>query len=676
MLTDLSSAAPDATGDSTHGSAQSRHRFRLRWHHPSRSDLIACAIYVCAAAWVNYRLLRHPRVRLQATNMADDANFQWMLAHAARVLSHGVNPFFTYQMNVPDGVNLMANTALLGLTLPLAPVTLLLGTGVSYALLVMFALAGTAAAWYYVLSRHVVTSRPAALLGGLFAGFAPAMVSQVNGHPNIAAQFLVPFLIWRSFKLREPGRAVRNGVVLGLLVVWQVFLNEEILLMTALFIGLFVGCYALFNRGPVPARGALIGADVTQRRRTLVGAETMARQGVLTGASTPLIDGDATPKRRTRIGGEALAGVLRPGLRGLAVTALVAGVLLAYPLYWQFAGPQSYLGLPMTIQKNFGADVTSFTAFASQSVGGSKYTLEHFAQNASEENSFFGWPLAVLLVVLVWWLRRGPAVRAMVVVGVVAGVLSLGPRLYIYGHHTRIPAPYALLNHLPLFDTVVPTRFALVLTPLVGVLLALGYQRMSDLRRTVAVPVEMPVRLVAGALLAAALLPLVPRPLPAAGTLSTPAFVTSGQWRGYVPPGQSLVTVPTTSSKDVQGMLWSASTGLDLPLQAGYFLGPSGSAPEPRRAAYGPPKRPTPVLWDRVAATGKVPAITSRQRADAVADLRYWRAAAVTLQPGTRHAKALRTTTIRLLDAQPKLVGGVWLWDVRAMDRPPTRPGR
>ena len=138
-------------------------------------------------------------------------------------------------------------------------ITLLLGTGIAYALLVMWALAGTAVAWYYVLSRHVVTSRPAALLGGLFAGFAPAMVSQVNGHPNIAAQFLVPFLVWRSFKLREPGRAVRNGVLLGLLVVWQAFLNEEILLMTALCIGLFVGCYAFSNRKAVPGRRTLIG---------------------------------------------------------------------------------------------------------------------------------------------------------------------------------------------------------------------------------------------------------------------------------------------------------------------------------------------------------------------------------------------------------------------------------
>ncbi len=44
-----------------------------------------------------------------------------------RIFTHGENPLFTPQLNAPDGVNLMANTGLLGLTVPLVPVTLLFG---------------------------------------------------------------------------------------------------------------------------------------------------------------------------------------------------------------------------------------------------------------------------------------------------------------------------------------------------------------------------------------------------------------------------------------------------------------------------------------------------------------------------------------------------------------------
>jgi hypothetical protein len=556
-----------------------------------------------------YHLLRHPTIRVQRFNPNDEAMFQWVLAHGARILTHGANPFATHQLNVPDGVNLMANTSILGLSLPLAPVTLLFGPGVSYAVLMIFALAGTAYAWYHVLSRHFVSSRVAAILGGLFCGFAPGMISQANGHPNIVAQFLVPFLVWRSIRLREPGRSIRNGVALGLLVTWQAFINEEILFVTALGFGIFVALYALFHRG-------------------------------------------------------ALRGAVQPALGGLLVAAIVSGVLLAYPLYVQFFGPQTYRGLGPQV-RNFGADLTSFVSFSSQSFGGSGYTRGHFAQNPAEENAFFGWPLVVLVAALLWWLRREAAVRALAVLGLVFALLSLGPKLFLHGRHTRIPAPFALFNWLPLFDTMVPTRLALAIIPVIGILLAVGYQRMtaSGLPDS-----PVPARLLWYALLVAALLPIAPRPLAAYNTLPTPSFVTSGEWRRYISPGHSLVAVPLAGSRNVQPMFWSARVGLDLPIARGYFLGPGPDRDDPE-AIFGAPKRPTSVLLDKVASTGKVPEITTKDRANAVADLRYWRASVVVLQPGTRNDGDLWEATSDLLAATPVLTGGLWVWDVRSLVR-------
>jgi hypothetical protein len=457
------------------------------------------------------------------------------------------------------------------------------------------------------MSRHFVVSKVAAALGGLFCGFGPGMIAHANGHPNIVAQFLVPFLVWRSIRLRDAGRTIRNGVVLGLLVSWQAFINEEILFVTALGFGIFVGLYALFRRG-------------------------------------------------------ALAGAVRPALGGLLVAAAVAGVLLAYPLYVQFFGPQAYHGLGAQI-RNFGADITSFTAFASQSLGGSGFTRGHFAQNAAEENSFFGWPLVILMAMLVWWLRRDAVVRALATIAVIFALLSLGPKLFLHGRHTHIPAPFALLNWLPLFDTMVPTRLALAIVPLIGMLLAIGYQRMSA---TGLPESPVPARLLWHTLLAAALLPVLPRPLPAINTLPTPAFVTSGTWRRYVPAGHSLVSVPLAGSRNVQPMFWSARTGLDLPIARGYFLGP-GPDREDAEAIFGAPKRPTSVLLDKVVATGKVPTITASDRANAVADLRYWRGSVVVLQPGTRNDGDLWEATSDLLGSPPVLIGGLWVWDVRAL---------
>jgi len=58
--------------------------------------------------------------------------------------------------------------------------------------------------------------------------------------------------------------------------------------------------------------------------------------------------------------------------------------------------------------------------------------------------------------------------------------------------------------------------------------------------------------------------------------------------------------------------------------------------------------------------------ITPRRRALVVADLRYWRAAIVVLLPGSRNEPALRQVLTGVLGA-PLLVGGVELWDVRAL---------
>ena len=214
-----------------------------------RTDLWALISYLALAVLVLIQLWISPAGRVLSHNDDDHGFFAFVLAHGERVVFHGANPLFSDRMNVPDGVNMMANTTVLGLSVPMAPVTHWLGVGVSVVLLLTLGLAGTAFAWYWVLSRHLVEGRLAAWIGGLWCGFAPTMVSHANGHINFVSQFLVPFIVWQVLRLREPGRAVRGGVVLGLLVVLQVFINEETLLFTALTLGVFVVAWAAMAPG-------------------------------------------------------------------------------------------------------------------------------------------------------------------------------------------------------------------------------------------------------------------------------------------------------------------------------------------------------------------------------------------------------------------------------------------
>jgi hypothetical protein len=568
-------------------------------------DIGAVLCFVAVACWVTARLWRDTDQVLRANRM-DQALFEWMLAHGARVVTEFVNPFFSHQMNVPDGVNLMANTSVLAVSIPLAPVTLAFGPQAAFKVFLTAGLIATAVSWYLVLSRHLVASRFAAWVGALFAAFAPSMVSHANGHPNIVAQFVVPLIIWRALRLREPGRWLRNGLILGLLIVWQAFINLEILLMTAVGLGVFVAVVALLR-----------------------------------------------PNYRRHVGSF---------LAGLVVAAAVALLALAYPLHVLFFGPQAYHGLSDNIRA-YGADVASFFAFSRESVTGSIQPPRGLAQNASEENAFFGLPLVVLVAAVVWWLRRQAVVVALAVTGLLFAVLSLGPTIRIRGRDTGIPSVWSLLDELPVLDSVVPTRWAMATTPVVAVLLALGCDHAARLARSDA---ARPVRYATGTLLAVALLPLAPTPLPTVRLAPTPEFVTSGEWRRYVEPDRSVVTLPMPASTYPDPLRWSARTGLDMPIARGYFLGPNDDPASGGSAIFSAPWRPTARFFDTIRRTGEVPEITEQQRAEAIEDFRHWRAGAVVLGQ-VKHADAYRRAMTELTGISPTFTGGVWVWDVRPL---------
>src|SRR3954454_6635939 len=214
---------------------------------PARRRLSEVAVhgsYLALSVVVLIQLWISPAGRVLAGNDDDHGFFLFVMAHGERVLFHGDNPLFTDRLNVPDGINMMANTTVLALSLPLAPVTHFFGPGVSVALLLTLGLSGTAAAWYVVFRRHLVSSRLAAWIGGLWCGVFAAVVAHANAHINFVSQYVVPFIVWQVLRLREPGRVVRGGIVLALLVALQVFINEEILLFTALALGVFVIAYA------------------------------------------------------------------------------------------------------------------------------------------------------------------------------------------------------------------------------------------------------------------------------------------------------------------------------------------------------------------------------------------------------------------------------------------------
>lgn len=74
--------------------------------------------------------------------------------------------------------------------------------------------------------------------------------------------------------------------------------------------------------------------------------------------------------------------------------------------------------------------------------------------------------------------------------------------------------------------------------------------------------------------------------------------------------------------------------------------------------------RPTSMLLAEVASTGAVPEITDQHRQQAAADLAYWGAQCVVLDPQQQYHTQLRAVLVELLGPGEQ-IADVWAWPIR-----------
>jgi dolichyl-phosphate beta-glucosyltransferase len=260
---------------------------------------------------------------------------------------------------------------------------------------------------------------------------------------------LLPLILDRLLRLAAGGAVRRDAVILGLLTTCQLFLGEEILLITAIGAALYAVGFVL------------------------------ARPAVLRTAARPLA------------GGLLLGGV-------------VALVLAGFPLHHQLFGPGSFDHLFWTPANKPGA----FPGLSGDSLFGDRASAAA-AAGPADHNSDFGWPALVLAAVLVVVLRANPIAAACAVMGVGAAVLSLGETIPI--GDGSVPGPWRLLQDLPLFNSLIENRLSFLDLPALGILVALGlaevHRRFDGPRRFAALGV------VAVALLPLTPTPLVVQPV-------------------------------------------------------------------------------------------------------------------------------------------------------------------
>jgi hypothetical protein len=287
---------------------------------------------------------------------------------------------------------------------------------------------------------------------------------------------------------------------------------------------------------------------------------------------------------------------------------------------------------------------------------GSAAEALRFQGQLPEYLGYLGWPLIVVLAAgTVRFWRRLP-VRACAVACFVLSVFSLGGTLLASGHeHAWIKLPWYWLQSLPVLSAALPDRFSILADGAAAALLALCADAAVPALAAFAArrASRRPPRFASGrlsrfasrrpprfaarclrwlgsgrkwaprpaavvmSLAALAVLPIVPRPLPAAAATPVPPGWPAAFAALHLPASAAVLTVPVPMSTFTEPLRWQADTGQPATLVGGYFMGPAWNG-----RAYtdgnGLPQagRYLNILWTE-SATGLPPSITGRTPASA-----------------------------------------------------------
>ncbi|MGI8451832.1 MAG: hypothetical protein ACR2MP_32520, partial [Streptosporangiaceae bacterium] len=362
----------------------------------------------------------------------------------------------------------------------------------------------------------------------------------------------------------------------------------------------------------------------------------------------------------------AVPGLVRGAVTGLATAAAVLVVTSGYPLWVQFHGPLAEQGSPWTpghFRNRPGDFVNGPSGVLIHSQATAAYLASH-AVRMVEYFAYLGWPMLAVLLLAAACFWRDPRVRALAVTFAVLEVFSLGSRtIVLHGlHYPATLLPWYYLQRLPLLSQSLPNRFSLLADGAAAVVLAFSLDlawgrarrspvlasetpasetpaageaatsaaRSPDTRQTAPAAGEPPVparapawcKAAAVALIAVAVVPIIPLPLQAAAVIPTPAGWQQAFARLRLASDARVLVVPVQAATV---MRWQADTGVPGSVISGYCIAPTPGTGKAELCASG--RRPTAKylndLW--LGRTGAVAPSTAQVRSD----VGYWRPAAI-----------------------------------------------
>jgi hypothetical protein len=596
-----------------------------RGSHRRRGSLGALAIAGFAYLGVSILLWwqvwsTHPAT-VTTCGCGDASLFTWYLEWPAYALVHGHSFLYSSALFHPTGTNLLSNTSVLAMGVPLIPVTLLWGPVATLNVASTLAPVLSALAMFWLLTRWV-RWRPAAFVGGLVFGFSPfAFVSLAGGHLMLAFLALLPLMVacLDELLLRQRRGPYLVGGALGLLVVLQFFVGTEMLVIAAMS-GL-VGVVLLVCYGLVVDR-----AEIVRR----------------------------APH----------------ALRGLAAAAVIAIVLLAYPVWFVFHGPAHLSGLiwPTLPPAVGGATFSNIWALHFQTaLYKGMQVFGGYLGPALPQPEYLGIGLLIVLIpgVLLW--RRDRRLWFFGALGVIVMVVSLG-----------LTVPWGVLAHVTILENIIPGRFAALTSLCAAVMVAVIVDRLREASGTVVRDLVGRWAQVNRTLLGAAVGAVVALGVaavaivPMAGAISSNVPLTTRrvvlpQWFAQLgprlPPHQVVLAYPAPFSLVQSAMTWQAVDSMQ-------FAMAGGSGPGAVLSRAGKERAGEAIISEVSFSLDGPPSIDSADVASVREALAGWGVTKVVVpgpwglpsyDRGNNPATALGLFTLAVGRA-PQFVGGAWVW--------------
>lgn len=405
------------------------------------SILIALVLGGILTIWMEWPVLGNVNSRVVG-GIADTYQYVWYLGWFWHAVHHGLNPFFSHEINFPHGFGLMYNTsviaesALFGWLVPYTSPVFVYNLVFSINVVLVVLLG-------QMLLRELGARAGLSIWGGLMFGIMPYLTAQDHGH--VSQYFISPVLAILLLVARVVNRRTQKrriyGTVVGLMLAVEFYTSLELIATGALSTAILIGFVAVAKRGRVWLRHRFFGLSWA-----------------------------------------------------FWLPVLGVSFVLVIPGLWEFwlTGGMHFAGRPLHPQTGtmWATDLASPLVPEPWLVLHSALTNHIFKfklhGSLEEEGSYIGLALIVFsgLFYNVW---RSVFGRSLFWFSVTMFVLSLGNQVHILGKLTPIPLPWHLFSRVPMLDSALPIRlsFFVDLSLIIWITLSLDtYLRSSSARKS------------------------------------------------------------------------------------------------------------------------------------------------------------------------------------------------